>query len=197
MSLWVTVRRPWIVLSGVVAYLVGLLIVREQVVYVPSISVLGGAGMKLMNFLPLIVCLAVLYCLERRLSAAELTGVRPVELADRALVLVVGVMVLLAGAVLNALQNMPTAIAAGRNVLFLTGLALVVRARFGGVVAASAAAGWLFLTTMAGLRSPEDPYPWAILLEPPAHPLAAFVTAAVLMAGLASLGRERPSPAAR
>lgn len=47
---------------------------------------LGNASVKLMNFAPLIVCLALLLCLDRGLGPAELTGVRRVDLADRALV---------------------------------------------------------------------------------------------------------------
>ncbi|MET9291824.1 hypothetical protein [Streptomyces sp. NPDC003077] len=177
---------------GVALYTALLLVVREHVIFMPSITVLGTAGMKLMNFLPLIVCLAVLLCLERRLGPAELTGVRRVVAADRALVLVTGGAVLLVGLAAHGWLNMPTATAAGRNVLFLTGLALLVRSRFGAAVAASVAVGWLFLTAAAGLRTPQDPYPWAVLLEPPGHLLAAVATIGMTLLGVLALGHEPP-----
>ncbi|NJP99157.1 hypothetical protein [Streptomyces zingiberis] len=186
------VRRPWIVLIGVVAYTGLLLVVREQVVYVPSVTIFGSAGMKLMNFLPLLVCLALLLSLDRRLGHAELTGVRPVVRADRGLVLAATGVVLLTGALFHLRLDMPTATAAGRNTLFLVGFALLVRARFGGTVAASATAGWLFVTVAAGLRTPQDPYPWGLLLEPWNEPVAAAATAVVALLGLVALRREPP-----
>lgn len=192
MNPWIKVRRPWIVLAGVAAYTILLLLVREHVVYVPSVTILGNAGMKLMNFLPLIICLTLVLCLDRRLGHAELTGVRRVALADCGLVLATALTVLLVGIALHVQMGMPTATAAGRNALFLTGLALVVRARFGGTVAASAAASWLFLTVVAGLRAPHDPYPWGLLLEPWNHPPAGMATAIVTVLGLAALRHEPP-----
>ncbi|WP_344259747.1 hypothetical protein [Streptomyces sodiiphilus] len=186
------VRRPWIILASVVLYTGLLLLVREHVVYVPSITVLGNAGMKLMNFLPLIVCLALLFCLDRRLGHAEVTGTRRVVLADRGLVLATAGAVLLVGATLHLQLGMPTATAAGRNTLFLAGLALLVRAWFGGIVAASAMTGWLFITVTAGLRAPHDPYPWGLLLEPWNNTPAAVATAITALLGLTALHRAPP-----
>lgn len=192
MNPWVAVRRPWIVLLGVVLYVLALVVVREGVVHAPSITVLGTAPMKLMNFVPLIVCLALVLCLDRRLGPAELTGVRRVDLADRALVVGAVAALLSVGLVLHTQLSMPSATAAARNSMLLIGLALLVRARFGGTVAVSAATGWLFVNLVGGLRGPQDPYPWAVLLEGWNHPWAAAVCVVIFVLGLVSLRSEPP-----
>ncbi|WP_433891704.1 hypothetical protein [Streptomyces sp. CA-111067] len=186
---WAAVRRPWTVLLALAAYAGLMLVVREDVANVPSITMQGSAGVKVMNFLPLIVCLAVLHCLDRRLDAAERTGVRPVLAADRCLVLATAAVALAIGAAMSALLDMATAPAAGRNVVFLTGLALAVRAAGSTSVAGSVTAGWLFLTATTGLRAPDRPYPWAVLLQPAAEPVALAATAGVLALGLAMMSR--------
>lgn len=188
MNLWWSVRRPWIVVLAVLVYVGFMLVVKEDVVNVPSITLLGSAGIKLMNFLPLIPCVGVLYCLDRRLRQAEATGVRAVVMADRGLVLATGVVLMGVGYLLSWTYGMGTAPAAGRNALFLLGLALVVRTWSNAAVASSAAAGWLFLTVVAGLKGAEVPYLWAILLEPAHRPHAVAAAAVMLLLGLACMG---------
>ncbi|MBU7597552.1 hypothetical protein JGS22_007930 [Streptomyces sp. P38-E01] len=184
MSLWWKVRRPWLVVCALVGFVLLLLLVKDQVVNVPSITLLGGAGIKLMNFLPLIPCAALLFSLERRLGQAEATAVRPVALLDRGLVLATGAAVLAVGLLLAATFGMQSSNAAARNVLFLIGVALVARMFFGGLVATAAAAVWLFITVTAGLKAAHSPYFWAILLEPANRPHAAAATVIAFGAGL-------------
>lgn len=184
MRLWWKVRRPWLVGCALVGYVLLLLAVKDQIVNVPSITMLGNAGIKLMNFVPLIPCVALLLCLDRRLQQAETTAVRPVVLLDRALVLATGAAVVAVGLMLAVAYGMQSTIPAARNVLFLIGLALVVRGLSSGIVATAAATGWLFLTVVAGLKGPGMPYFWAVLLEPASRPHAALATVLAFLAGL-------------
>ncbi|MBU7600741.1 hypothetical protein JGS22_024715 [Streptomyces sp. P38-E01] len=188
---WAIVRRPWVVLAALVAYVALLLFVRDDVVNVPSITMRGSAGIKLMNFLPMIPLLGLLYCLERRLGHAEATAVRPVVAADRALVVATGGAAVMVGLVFNWAYGMDNAVAAARNVILLVGLALLVRAWYGAHAAAAASVGALFLTVVTGLQAPQKPYPWAVLLEPASTPHAAAAGALMLLVGLAAMGRNR------
>lgn len=191
MSLWWAVRRPWYVLAALAGYLLLVVAVREQLVHVPAVTLAGGSGVKLVVFVPLLVCVVQLLCLERRLDAAELTAVRPVVRADRAMVAVVGLAVIALGAALHKFAGVQSALASGRNVLLLLGLALLVRHLYGAVAAASAATAVLFACVLVGLRSPYDPYPWAVPLEPWDRPHAAAISMLVFVAGLAAVGRHR------
>lgn len=187
---WVVARRPWIVAAGLGLYTVLLLVVRESVLRVPSLTVFGSAGVKAMNFLPLIVCVCLLHCLDRRLAPAERTAARRVRDADRLLVAATLSTVVLVGAVLHLAYAMPSATACARNTVILTGLALAARAWWGAAPAAAITVGWLLLTLACGLRTPADPYPWAVLLEPAGRPEAALAALLALAAGLWALGHE-------
>lgn len=191
MRLWWKVRRPWLVGCALVGYVLLLLAVKDQIVNIPSITMIGSAGIKLMNFVPLIPCVALLLCLDRRLQQAETTAVRPVVLLDRALVLATGAAVMTVGLLLAVTYGMQSVIPAARNVLFLIGLALVVRGLSSGTVATAAATGWLFLTVVAGLKGPGTPYFWAVLLEPASRPHAWVAALLAFFVGLLCMAPSR------
>ncbi|MBU7596976.1 hypothetical protein JGS22_004810 [Streptomyces sp. P38-E01] len=191
MRLWWAVRRPWYVLAAVAVYGVLLLAVRDELVQVPAVTLAGGAGIKLAVFLPLLVCVAQLLCLERRLEAAEVTAVRPVVRADRGMLALVGVAVLALGALLHRYAEVGAALASGRNVLLLLGLALVVRHWYGATAASAVVTAVLFGCAMVGLRATDDPYPWAVPLEPWDRPHAAVFSVLVFAVGVVLCGRER------
>ncbi|CAM5343802.1 hypothetical protein EES47_12005 [Streptomyces sp. ADI98-12] len=187
---WAVARRPWIVAAGLGLYAVLLLLVRESVLRVPSLTVFGSPGVKAMNFLPLIVCVCLLHCLERRLPPAEATAVRGVGNADRLLVATTLGTVVLIGTVFHLTFAMPSATACARNTIVLTGIALAARAWRGAALAAVVTVGWLLLTLACGLRTPADPYPWAVLLEPAGRPEAALAALLALAAGLYAVGHQ-------
>lgn len=191
MSLWWAVRRPWYVATALALYATLLLVVRDQLVAVPSVTLAGGAGVKVAVFAPLVVCVAQLLTLERRLEAAGLTSVRPVVRADQLMVATVGASALALAAALHQFAGIQAALASGRNVLLLLGLALVVRAWYGTVAAASVTTATLFVSAMVGLRASNDPYPWAVLLEPWNRPHAALASLLLFGAGLALVGRQQ------
>ncbi|RDG36042.1 hypothetical protein [Streptomyces corynorhini] len=191
MTDWTTVRRPLYPLAGLATFAGAMALAGETAVHVPSLTPNGTAGIRLMLFAPITVCVALLVCLDRRLPKAELTGVRPVVAADRLLVLATAAAALAAGAAVSELSDAPSALAAGRNALFLTGLALLVRAWGGTTAAGAAAAGWLGLVLVAGFRNAQSPRLWAIVPQPVTDPLAACATALVLVGGVVAMGRRR------
>lgn len=191
MTLWWAVRRPWYVALALACHLLLLMAVREQLLHLPTVTSGGGVGVKLAVFVPLLVCVVQLLVLERRLDAVEVTAVRPVVRADQAMVVAVGGTVLVLGAALHAAAGIHSALASGRNVLLLLGVALLVRHWYGVVAGVSAATALLFACVVVGRRGPDDPYPWAVPLEPWDRPHAAAASLLVFLAGLAVLGRRR------
>ncbi|MFF5567593.1 hypothetical protein ACFY7Z_20925 [Streptomyces sp. NPDC012623] len=187
-----SVRRPLYPLAGLAAFACAMALASETTVNVPSLTPNGTAGIRLMLFAPITICVALLVCLDRRLPKAELTGVRPVVTADRLLVLATSAASLGAGALVSEVAGAPSALAAGRNVLFLTGLALLVRAWLSTTAAGVTAAGWVALVLVAGFRNAHSPRPWAVVPQPVSDPLAACASVALLVAGVISLGRRRP-----
>jgi hypothetical protein len=184
MTLWVRVRRWWLLPVALVVWIGLLLLVREQVAKLPAITLAGSPQIKLMNFVPLVICVSVAYCLGRRLLDAEVTGVRPVVTADRLMVGATGAAVVVLGYLLGEALDMPSAAAAGRNTVLLLGVTLLVRAWFGAALGAAGATLWLMANVLAGLQTPGHPYPWATLLMHSTQPFAAAVAALAFAAGL-------------
>ncbi|MFF4648122.1 hypothetical protein [Streptomyces sp. NPDC001389] len=151
---------------------------------VPVPSMLGGGGLaQIKHFVPIIVSVAAMYCLDRRMTEAELTAVVPVRSLDRAAVS--------AGAVLLFATTPAIGLDVARNTLLILALALVVR-RIANE-ATAVAAGLLYIIANVMLGQPPDSLGhrlgswWALPLYP-ARSIAALVFVALLFVGALAWG---------
>ncbi|UCM88310.1 hypothetical protein [Streptomyces marincola] len=180
---WCKVRRAHVLLPlGLLSLALLALVLRDSTAALPSFSMSGSNEAKIMLFAPIPLVSTIALCLDSRLPAAEVAGIRPVRGLDTALtglVLAVAVMVCL---LLGVWLDSGTVVAAGRNTVFLTGLLLLLRP----VVGEAAVIGpvtWLMAVVLLGFRESDDPYPWTVLPEPVDAPHAALATALALLAG--------------
>jgi hypothetical protein len=188
---WLLVRRTWAVPLVLAAYALVLWAVHGRAAAVPSI-VGDSATVDLANFAPLLVSLSIPALLDLGLPTAEVTAVRPIAWADRGLVLATAATVLLLGSLLAHADHLGIALAAGRNVLTLLGVALLARRWYGFAAATGAAAGCLFVTVFTGLHGPQRPYFWAVLLQPAGSWPSWAVAVTALAAGVWAVGAGRP-----
>ncbi|WP_285544062.1 hypothetical protein [Streptomyces lavendulae] len=177
-----SVRRWWVLVPAVLALMLVTWLIGASPVPVPSM--LGGGGLaQIKHFVPVIVSVAAMYCLDRRMMEAELTAVVPVRSLDRAAVS--------AGAVLLLATTPAIGLDVARNTLLILALALVVRRVAN--EATAVAAGLLYIIANVMLGQPPDPLGhrlgswWALPLYP-ARSTAALVFVAVLFAGALAWG---------
>ncbi|MYY13199.1 hypothetical protein GT204_31025 [Streptomyces sp. SID4919] len=142
----------------------------------PVPSFLGGTGgAKLRYFAPLLVVMAVLYCLDRRLGEVESTAVAPVSLRDHATV--TGVVVLAHAAGPWVGMDVP------RNVMLLLAVALTARRFMNTAAAGSVCLGALAVTVVMGRgQGPSGQVvlqEWALVIHP-SDSGAAWVAAVIL-----------------
>ncbi|MER5569017.1 hypothetical protein ABT083_22775 [Streptomyces goshikiensis] len=183
MKLYVlSVRRWWVMVPAVLALILSTWLIGASTVPVPSL--LGGGGMaQVKHFVPVIMSVAVMYCLDRRLQEAELTAVVPVRRLDRAAAS--------AGAVLLLAATPVVGLDVARNTLLILALALVVR-RIANE-ATAVAAGLLYIIANVMLGQPPDPLGhrigswWALPLYP-ADNMPALVIVVVLFAAAITWG---------
>ncbi|MFI8102759.1 hypothetical protein [Streptomyces sp. NPDC086023] len=155
---------------------------------VPVPTLLGGmAGTRVAYFAPLIVVVTVLYCLERRVGAAEGTAVVPVRRLDHGALLATLVLVHLAGLAVG--MDVP------RNLMMLLALALVVRHYANEAAAGGACLALLLTTAVIGRVHDGTGYAsarwWALPLHP-AGSVATWLAALLLLSGaLLATGRPR------
>ncbi|WP_053912564.1 hypothetical protein VM636_21880 [Streptomyces sp. SCSIO 75703] len=197
MSLWFGTRRWWVAGIGLLVFFLGAVLAGERQAVVPAFTPIGSATVKLMLFLPVPVCLSVLYCLENALVAAELTAIRRTAAYDRAALVTAGVLAQVAAALCGLLVQTPTAQAAGRNVLFLVGLMLATRAVLGPLAAGAVCVGWLVLVTLVGYGGDLRPHAWTVVLRDSHDVLSGLVSCALFAVGVGLVGKgRRPSPVA-
>ncbi|MFE2927708.1 hypothetical protein [Streptomyces goshikiensis] len=183
MKLYVlSVRRWWVMVPAVLALILSTWLIGASTVPVPSL--LGGGGMaQVKHFVPVIMSVAVMYCLDRRLQEAELTAVVPVRRLDRAAAS--------AGAVLLLAATPVVGLDVARNTLLILALALVVR-RIANE-ATAVAAGLLYIIANVMLGQPPDPLGhrigswWALPLYP-ADNMPVLVIVVVLFAAAITWG---------
>jgi hypothetical protein len=185
MMWWLAARRahPYLT-SGLGCFAVLILVCRDYLVSLPSITPSGGQVL-VMLFVPLPVCVALMMCLESGLRHAEQTGIRPVTRMDNGLILCVALAATAIGAAFAQLLTSPAAHAVGRNAVFLMGLMLIMRPIMG-PAAVLAPAGWVIAVTLLGRTSAHTPRPWSVLPYPGDDPVmlaAAWFALAVGMAG--------------
>lgn len=181
---WLKVRRAHPVLSAAVGTFTLLTFVfRDNAVVLPSFSVNAGNSVVLSFFTPLIVVGAVGLSLDARLPSAELTGLRPIGWLDTALVLAVAATVLVGCGAARLLLDSGTAVQAGRNAVFLTGLLLLGRGFFGRA-AIVLPLTWVFTVVFFGRSSGTAYHAWALTGREASDPYALALAAAAFGTGL-------------
>ncbi|MFG1811198.1 hypothetical protein [Streptomyces sp. NPDC049040] len=190
---WLKARRaPTVLTSALVAFLLLACVVQNTLVPLPSLT--GSTQVALSLFVPIPLVAALMLCLESRLTAAEISGVRAVAVLDAALVVVTVAAAVAVGMAVDAAFDAGPAGAAGRNTAFLTGLMLCGRA-FVGERAVMIPVAWLLLVVLVGFRSTGDPRPWTVVPEPLGAVHATIGTLLVFCVGmLAHLYTSRKMP---
>ncbi|MFF9013498.1 hypothetical protein ACF09C_11115 [Streptomyces sp. NPDC014870] len=172
----IVVRRWWIVPSALLLLVLVSGTVGSSEVPVPSLT--GGmSGARVAYFTPVVIVVAVMYCLERRLHEAESTAVAPIRRFDQGAVVLTAVLAHGAGLVVG--------MDVARNITLLLALALVVWRLAN--EAAAAAAGLLFLILNLMLGRAYDAgghasHTWWALALYPARSMGAWLVAAALFA---------------
>ncbi|MFF4792224.1 hypothetical protein ACFY2M_21185 [Streptomyces sp. NPDC001276] len=182
---WLKTRLAHTVLAfGLAAFVVLTFLFQDGTVVLPAISVTAGNTVLLSGFTPLLVVGALVQCLDSRLAAAEATGTRPVALLDTGLVTAAIAAVLALTAAGGLLLDCPAVVMAGRNTLFLAGLALSGRGWMGrsSIVLPTA---WIFLVVLVGHRTADDFFPWAVTGLALGSSIAAVAAVAAFLLGAA------------
>lgn len=183
---WFKVRRTHTILPAAFAiFFLLVLTVEDRVVLLPSV-IAGLQHMALMLFVPIPLVAGLMLCLESRLAAPEASGIRTIRLMDASLVIATMTAAVALGLATGSYFDSPQTTAVGRNAVFLTGLMLCIRA-VAGQPAVMAPVAWLMVVMFFGSRSGGDPYPWALLPEPPGALHAAVGTVLMFTAGIAAL----------
>ncbi|MGQ4486543.1 hypothetical protein LRE75_05830 [Streptomyces sp. 372A] len=175
----VIVRRWWAVPAALVIVIAVCLAVGANEIPVPTLS--GGMGSaQLAYFTPVLVVVALMYCLDRRLSDVEAVAVISVKRLDEYSVVLT---VLLAHA-----AGLAVGLNFARNTMLILALALLAR-RFANE-AAAAGVSLLFLIANVLLGRGLDPDGkvihtwWAIALYPTGSLIAWLAACAVLLLAL-------------
>ncbi|MGW2019052.1 hypothetical protein [Streptomyces sp. NPDC001927] len=132
---------------------------------------------QLAYFTPVLVVVAVMYCLDRNLDRTETTAVRPISTLDRGIVT--------GTAVLAHLTGLLVGMDIARNTVLLLAIALLVRRLINEAAATAAGLMFLVLNLVAGRAYNPDGFVghtwWAVTLYPD-HSLGAWLTAAIVFA---------------
>lgn len=176
---WLKARRVHTHLPvGFLLFVLLAAVVQDGPVHLPSFSLGSSEGVQAMAFVPLVLTAVLFNCLQSRVGSAEDSGIRFIRVYDALLALGVVALTAPLGSFVSAATGSQTALTLDRNTAFLAGLTLLCGALFGSSAVLMPAL-WPLLVVMFGLRRPNDPYPWTVLLDPP-HTWYA-TTGAVLM----------------
>lgn len=167
------VRQWWAVPLSLALVLVVCSAVGASEVPVPSLrSGMGSA--QLAYFTPILIVVAVMYCLDRRLHDAEVTAVVPVRRLDQCAVVLTAILAHGAGLVVG--------LAIARNTLIVLALALLTRRVANEAMAAGAALLFLIANVLLGRSLTPDGHAahawWAVTLYPAGNPAAWIVSVA-------------------
>lgn len=187
MHWWIKARRAHTHLA-LATVLFGLLLAMagNQTVLLPSLTNGATASARLALFVPVVVTATLMFCMESRLYAPEASGTRWATALDAALVIAV----MIVCAAIGYAVGQP---AAGRNLLFLTGLMLTMRA-VAGKAAVMAPIAWLLAVLFIGYRTADDPYPWAVVPEQADALYATTAAFAMFAIGISCLLRTPRNP---
>ncbi|KES08106.1 hypothetical protein BU52_06665 [Streptomyces toyocaensis] len=183
---WLRVRLvPTVLTAALAVYALLLLAVRDGAVILPAITVNAGNTVPLAFFLPLLVAGPLAHCLDSRQPHSELTGIRRTAWLDTSLAAAAMGAALVATALVHEVTDADTALQAGRNTLFLTGLMLTARAVIGraGIVVPL---GWVFAVILLGRRTGSVFHAWAVTALPPGTGHATAAAVLSITAGIAA-----------
>ncbi|MBU7596581.1 hypothetical protein JGS22_002745 [Streptomyces sp. P38-E01] len=168
---------------ALVVFTVLALLLHDSVAVLPSLTLTGGTRMQLAMFVPVVVLVALGRCLDARLPAPEVSGVRHVLWLDAALTVVAVLAAAAVGVALGSVLDSEAALVLGRNTAFLTGILLCGRAVFG-TVAVLLPVLWIVTVMLVGFRTWTDPYFWSVLPEPHGEPHAMVLAVTALLCGI-------------
>jgi hypothetical protein len=186
---WCKVRRLHLLAGSLAMYFALSLLTRDTVVVLPDfLSPGGGAQMLLPTFFSVLPAVGLIACLESRVAAPEITGVRRIGTLDLGLSVATVVAATLLGFVVAWWSGDMQTAAGGRNSAFLVGLALAVRSVAGGP-AVMAPVLWPLIVAFFGFHGRGRPYHWTVLPEPHNVWYAAVGAALAFAVGLAAQSR--------
>ncbi|WP_405855033.1 hypothetical protein OG361_18810 [Streptomyces sp. NBC_00090] len=172
----IVVRRWWTMPLALVLLVLVSGTVGTSEVPVPSLT--GGmAGARVAYFTPVVIVIAVMYCLERRLLSAESTAVVPIHRFDQGAVILTAVLAHGAGLMVG--------LDVARNITLLLALALLTWRLANEATAAAAGLLFLILNLMLGRAydaSGHASHTWWALALYPAQSVGAWLVAAALFA---------------
>ncbi|MFJ2560644.1 MULTISPECIES: hypothetical protein [unclassified Streptomyces] len=179
------VRRWWAVPAALVLLVAVCWTVGASEVPVPSLA--GGmGGAQLAYFTPVLIVVAVMYCLDRHLHEAETTAVLHVHRFDQGAVVLAVVLAHAAGPVVG--------MDVARNVTLLLALALLTRRIANEATAAAAGLMFLIINLILGRAYNPDGHTthtwWAVALYPSSS-MAAWLAATALFALALPLASSR------
>jgi hypothetical protein len=172
----IAVRRWWVVPGALIALVVVCGTAGTSTVPVPSLTGSVG-GAQLTYFTPVLVIVAVMYCMERRLHQAESTAVVPLPLLDRAALVLTVVLAHAAGLVVG--------MDVARNIMLLLALAIATRRLANEATAAAAGLLLLILNLILGRAydgAGHAAHTWWALTLYPADSGGAWLFTALLFA---------------
>ncbi|MFJ4919828.1 hypothetical protein [Streptomyces sp. NPDC088725] len=186
----IAVRRWWAIPAALALLVVVCWTMGASEVPVPSLFS-GTGSAQLAYFTPVLIVIAVMYCLERQLREAETTAVLPVHRFDQGAVILTAALAHAAGLVVG--------MDIARNVTLLLALALLTRRLTNEATAAGAGLMLLVINLILGRAYNPDGYAthtwWAIALYPSDSMTAWLVTVAVFaLALLSAFSRPSASP---
>lgn len=175
----ISVRRWWAIPVALALLVLVCWAAGTSTVPVPSLA-RGAGGAQLAYFTPLLVVIAVMYCLERQLHEAETTAALPVRRFDQGAIILTAVLAHAAG----LMVGMDIA----RNVTILLGIALLTRRLANEATAAGAGLMFLIINVILGRVIGPDGHSthswWAIVLYPSGNMLAWLVAVALFAVAL-------------
>ncbi|WP_151898148.1 hypothetical protein [Streptomyces sp. C8S0] len=189
----IAVRRWWTVPMTLVSLVLVCGTVGTSMVPVPSLTgSMGGA--QLAYFTPVLIVVAVMYCMERRLQQAESTAVVPIRLFDCAALALTALLAHVAGLVVG--------MDVARNIMLLLALAVVARRLANEATAAAAGLLFLILNLILGRAydAGHGAHTWWAIALYPADSTGAWLFTVLLFAlalVLSGLGNGRGSAHAR
>lgn len=175
-------RRAVALAVAVLAELALVAALESELVPVPSLLQGSVTKVPAVVFLPLLVTMFAMLCLEGPDRAVESTSVRPVRAFDAAL-LIAAALTLVAGAGVEQAAGADLALEGARNAVGYLGLALLAAAYFG--PRAGSLVPTAYVVVLVSF-APRDPSTSTVLLWPLQG--AASVTASLVAAGAFVLG---------
>ncbi|MFI6058002.1 hypothetical protein [Streptomyces sp. NPDC051286] len=183
----ITVRQWWAAPAALALLVVVCWTVGASEVPVPSLAS-GMGSVQLAYFTPVLIVIAVMYCLERQLHEAETTAVLPVRRFDQGAIILTAALAHAAGLVVG--------MGIARNVTLVLALALFTRRLANEATAAAAGLMFLLINLILGRAYNPDGYTthtwWAVALYPSGS-MTAWLVAVALFALALLLAFSRTS----